>query len=453
MRVRADVQAVALQIAVQAGAANAQDLRGAQAVAVAHLQNFLNVVLAHLVQRKRMPLLVVGQAGIAMLQVLGEIADVNEIAGGGDAGGGNHVFQFADVAGPGMLQQQRLRAAREPGNGLAVRIVILLQEKLYQQRNVFQTFGQRWNTDLYGTQPIKEILAESPGKNFGAQVTVGGGNQADIHLLDLGRADALNLAVLDDAQQLGLHGQGSFPHFIQEHGAPVSVLEQSRACVRGPGEGAAHMAEQLALQERINQCGTVAHCQALLAHRADLMDGAGNELFARAGGTYEENVGVVAGNLAGKIEDFEHGRAFANDAVEFQVLQELLLQRADAAPLIVESRNIVEGALQAHMIHGFGQKVGGAAANGFQRVVQRVVGGHDNDVQAGIAAQRAVQKLKGLRILQMNAGQDQAAATGADKAESFLRIARGDGLIAEIGNQRGERIALEGFVVIDARGK
>src|SRR5208337_2707034 len=160
-----------------------------------------------------------------------------------------------------------------------------------------------------------EIFAETPGEDFGTKVAVGGSDQADIDLFDFGGADALNFAVLDDAQQLGLHGQGSLTDFIQEH--------------RAAGESAANMAEQLALQEGVHQGRAVADSQTLLADGADLVNGSGHELFTRAGGTHQENIGVVTGNFASEIEDFEHGGAFADNTVEFEVFEELLLQRAD----------------------------------------------------------------------------------------------------------------------------
>ncbi len=379
-----------------------------------------------------MPVLVIGEAGAAVLKMLGQIADVNEIAGGGNTRGGDDVFQLADVAGPGMLEKQGLRAARETRDGLAIGIVVLLQEELHEQWNVFQTLRDGRDADLDGTEAIEEILAETAGEDFGAKVAVGGSDQTDIDLFDFGRADALNFTVLDDAQQLGLHGQGSLADFVQEHRAAIGVLEQAGASIRGAGEGAANMAEQLALQEGVHQGRAVADSQSLLADGADLVDGSGHELFSRAGGAHQENIGVVAGNFASEVEDFEHGGAFADDAVEFEVFEELLLQRADAAALIVQGGNFVEGALQAGMIDRFGEEIGGAATNGFESVVQGVFGGHDNDVDAGIAAERAVKKLKGIRILHMNAGQDEAGASRPDETQSFLRVARGKGLIAHV---------------------
>src|ERR1700739_2928000 len=129
-RMRANVVTVALQIAVQAGAPDSQNLRRAQTVAVAHLQHLLDVNLAHIVERKRAPLFVSCQPRGSMLQVLRQVADVDEVPRGGDARRGDHVFQFPHVSRPGMLQQHRLRAAGQPGDIFPVRIVIFLQEKL-----------------------------------------------------------------------------------------------------------------------------------------------------------------------------------------------------------------------------------------------------------------------------------------------------------------------------------
>jgi hypothetical protein len=91
-------------------------LRRAQTVAVAHLQNFMNVDFAHLVERKRLPDFVSRQPRRAMLQLFWKIAEVDEIAGGSSARSRNHILEFADIAGLGMLEQDGLRAAGKPGD-------------------------------------------------------------------------------------------------------------------------------------------------------------------------------------------------------------------------------------------------------------------------------------------------------------------------------------------------
>jgi hypothetical protein len=58
----ADVETVLLQMRTVTGAPNSKKLRGAQPSAVAHLQNFLDVSLAYLVARERLPVIVAGQS-------------------------------------------------------------------------------------------------------------------------------------------------------------------------------------------------------------------------------------------------------------------------------------------------------------------------------------------------------------------------------------------------------
>jgi hypothetical protein len=93
------------------------------------------------------------------------------------------------------------------------------------------------------------------------------------------------------------------------------------------------------------------------------MNGARDELLACAGGTDKQDVRIVPRDFASKVEDLEHHRAFTDNAVEFEVLQKLFLQRATATPLVVQVRDIVERGLQADVIDRFGQKIGGAAAD------------------------------------------------------------------------------------------
>ena len=268
-----------------------------------------------------------------------------------------------------------------------------LQEELHQQGNVFQALAERRDANLDGAQAVKKIFAEASGQNFGAQVAIGGGDQADVDLFYFGRADALDFAILNHAQQFGLHGQRGFADLVEKNRAAVGVFEQARAGVGGAGEGAAHVAEELAFEQGVDQRRAVADRELLRADRADLVNGAGDEFLAGAGGADDQHVGVVAGDLAREIENFQHRRAFADDAVEFEIFEELLFEGADAAALVVQRGDIVERALQAVAVDGLGQEIGGAAADGFQRGVQRVLAGHHDDVQAGIGAQRAVEKV------------------------------------------------------------
>ena len=97
----------------------------------------------------------------------------------------------------------------------------------------------------------------------------------------------MHFTVLNDPEKFGLHGQGGFANFVEKHRAAIGVFEKSRTGIGGAGECATNMAEELAFEQGIDHSGTVAYCQALLADRAKLVDGAGDQFFAGAGGAGE----------------------------------------------------------------------------------------------------------------------------------------------------------------------
>ena len=69
-----------------------------------------------------------------------------------------------------------------------------------------------------------------------------------------------HLAVLQDAQKLGLHRQRHLADLVEEERAAVGDVEEARARRRRPGERAAHVAEERGLEERLG------HARAVLAH-------------------------------------------------------------------------------------------------------------------------------------------------------------------------------------------
>jgi hypothetical protein len=65
------------------------------------------------------------------------------------------------------------------------------------------------------------------------------------------------------------------------------------------------------------------------------MDRPRDQLFSGSGGPYQQDIGVVPGHLPSKIKHLQHRRAFSNNAMEFQVLQQLLFQLAHPPALVV----------------------------------------------------------------------------------------------------------------------
>jgi len=79
-----------------------------------------------------------------------------------------------------------------------------------------------------------------------------------MNLFHLGRTDALDLAILDNPQQLGLHGQRGFADLLEKNGAAIGVFEQSGLRVRCSDKRAAHVPEQLAFEQGVHQRRAIA---------------------------------------------------------------------------------------------------------------------------------------------------------------------------------------------------
>ena len=83
---------------------------------------------------------------------------------------------------------------------------------------------------------MKQVRAEALFAHQFLQVAVGGHNHARVHRDVLVSADALQLAFFQDAQQLGLHGQGHVANLVEEKRAAVRLLKLSDVARQSPGE-------------------------------------------------------------------------------------------------------------------------------------------------------------------------------------------------------------------------
>ena len=74
-------------------------------------------------------------------------------------------------------------------------------------------------------EAVVEILAEPAGLDLLLEVAVGGGDEAHVDVDGLDAADALELALLQRAQQLHLHLDRDLADLVEEEGAAVGQLE------------------------------------------------------------------------------------------------------------------------------------------------------------------------------------------------------------------------------------
>ena len=103
--------------------------------------------------------------------------------------------------------------------------------------------------EVHDVEAVVEILAEAAGADLLLEVAVGRGDDADVDLLGLAVADAEDDALLQRAEELHLEVQRQLADLVEEERALVGRLELAGPRRDRAGEGALHVAEELALDQ------------------------------------------------------------------------------------------------------------------------------------------------------------------------------------------------------------
>ncbi len=100
-----------------------------------------------------------------------------------------------------------------------------LDEPPDEERDVLPALAQGRDADREDVQPVVEVGPEAARLDGGLEVVVGGGDEADVDLPRLARADPLELSLLEDAEELRLEVEAEVPDLVEEEGAAVGELE------------------------------------------------------------------------------------------------------------------------------------------------------------------------------------------------------------------------------------
>ena len=111
--------------------------------------------------------------------------------------------------------------------------------------------------DRDDVEPVEEVFPEFFLRDRPFEVAVGGRDNSHVHPDRLRASDPLELAFLEDAQELDLKLGTHLGHFIEEDGPPVGHLEAAFAGGGRAGEGPLFVAEQLTLQQFFRNSTTI----------------------------------------------------------------------------------------------------------------------------------------------------------------------------------------------------
>jgi len=233
-------------------------------------------------------------------------------------------------------------------------------------------------------QAVIKVFTEVAELGQCLQVAVRRGDQADVDLLRLGRADSPDLAFLQYAQQPGLGFQRQFADLVEKQRATVRGLHQPGAAGTGAGEGAFLVSEELGFDQRLgDRCAVDGNHRRLGALRK-IVQGAGDQFLAGTGLTLDEHIGVGRRHLADLAEQILHGRAVADDA-DLSVgcvlrcgpwLAGTALRRG-AASLLAVAQDARDGLQHFIVVEGLGDVVHGAHLHRVDGRAQARITGHD----------------------------------------------------------------------------
>ena len=209
-----------------------------------------------------------------------EIGDVDRVTGRHDEQPFDSVPQLADVALPAGLLHELERRRGEPLRPPIALAAEDVHEMPDERRDVLAAIAQRRHADRDHAQTEIEVLAEGAALNLGLEVLVRGGDHPHVDLDRARRAEALDLPLLQDAQDLGLRLGTHVPDFVEEDGPAIGLLELADLLLGGASERPLLVTEELRLDQLLRDRGAVHLDEAVAAPQAVAVDGARDELLA-----------------------------------------------------------------------------------------------------------------------------------------------------------------------------
>src|SRR5690242_13686474 len=249
------------ETAKQAGGMDAENARGLGLVVGGGGENLLDVIVfqfakgEELVSGRRDVHVRRGFSAAVLLEVVanlfGQVGGVNVALGGEDHGALHDVFEFADVARPGIVLQERGGGGSRAGERFLKFAVEVLQQFKGKGDDVFIALAERRDVERYDIEAVVEVFAEAALRDRLLQASVGGGDQADVDLDEMGSAEAHEAAFFEDAEKLGLDAGRHVSDFVEEKGSAGGAFEQAFFAAAGVGKGAGLKSKEFAFEQRV----------------------------------------------------------------------------------------------------------------------------------------------------------------------------------------------------------
>src|SRR5271156_318953 len=310
-----------------------------------------------------------------------------------------------------------------------------VQQPLRERQDVFAAFAQRWNAQGDDVEAGVEVLAKVMRADFGFEVAIRRRDDSRIEVNRALAADALEVLLLQEAQKLGLEGRRQIGNLVEENGAAVGRFEPARLVLHRPGESAAHVAEELALEQLFRQRSAIDDDERLVLTPAPSMDLARDHVLAGAAFSREQNRGVAAGGLARGFEQALHGGTLR---VEQRLLVDGEAQRAIFRGQLADMQRAIDGVLNLLERERLGDVVVGAGLHRLDGVFDRRECGHQDDQALGRAAFNLVEQFEAAHLRHTVVGEHEIELGFGEKRDGLRAVLGGADVVAQRLEKRGE---------------
>ncbi len=140
------------------------------------------------------------------------------------------------------------------------------------------------------------------------QLAIGGAHNPNFDFLVFLRANAAELAILQQLQKLGLQHGIEFRDLVQEQGSAMRHLHPSRLGIVGAGKGASLIAKQFALQQRARDGRTVHFDKRTAGPGGVEVQQSGDNVLARTTFAGDEDREIRAGDPLQLLTNVPHSR-------------------------------------------------------------------------------------------------------------------------------------------------
>ncbi len=264
-------------------------------------------------------------------------------------------------------------------------------------------------------------------------------------------AEALELLLLEKPKELGLEAGRQLGDLVEKERAPVGGFDPSDLIAHGSREGAFHVAEQLAREQLFGQGRAIDRDERAAVARALSMQREGEDALAGAALAAKEDRRVGIGDTRERFEDFSDagriGREVDVRCLVGQTILEIGHAPAERAPL----RCLLDDVAHLCGREGLRQVIARAAADGFDRGVERRIGGDDDDVEGGGDREEARNQVEPALLVETQIEKREVEMLSLERRDRRFGRADGDDLAPDSFEAHRERGADVLLVVDDER--